>query len=242
MDILGKEFRRIGFLNNSLDLARTADIIFTNKTDVLGSGVDFSKGESIHGSLNVAGFDDDIFDINHVVLRYQLKDTSGLDSGKINYGSSPCTRGIDLASSKGPESENTVVSLYFYVQFNETANAPVLYCRAKRVNLSDPANQKKNKVSRANPLISNVERLFILYGIDTSGNGDSNQYLKANQVSADNWKNVASVRIHLVLSSEDMHVANDTPHYKIEGKTYSVNSPEDGRFYRVFSSTFAIRN
>lgn len=242
MDLLGKEFRRTGFLNNRLNLTKTAETLFINDENVLGSGVDFSTGESIHGVLNNEGFEEDIFDINHIVFRYQLKDSSDLGNGKLNYNSSSCAIGIGLAAYEDPEIEDTVVSLYFYIQFSKTANTSVLYCRAKRINLSDRANAKKNKIGRGQPLISNVEKLSILYGIDTSGNGDANQYLTANQVTEDDWKNVTSVRVHLVLASEERQVTNDVPKYKIEGITYEVNSPDDKRLYRVFSSTFTIRN
>ncbi len=239
--IFAKELRRSGFLRNKNAIDGLPQNIFTDDADVLGSGVDFVPKEFMKGSFNKAGFGGDTFDINHLVLRYQLNDITDLSGvAAIPFDASPCTKNIHLTAGEDPATQKIVVTLFFHVEFDNTTKAPVLYCTAKRRNLDFPADNNKNPTSVAIPLISNVERLYVLYGIDTDDDGATNYYLRADQVN--NWENIASTRIFLVLASEDKYMAYKAPSYSINGHTYAVNSPNDKRLYKVFTTTIAKRN
>lgn len=237
--ILAKELRRVGFLRNRQAVGGQAGDLFTNDADVLGSGVTLALGEFIKGSFNSTGFSGDTFNINYLVFRYQLNDTEDLPVGAAPFDASPCTKNIHLTVGEDPALQNIVVSLFFYVAFDNATNSPVLYCKAKRKNLTDPT---KDVTSAAIPLISNVERMYVLYGVDTDSDNSPNQYLRADQVASANWVKVVSTRVFLVLASEDKSVTYKTPSYTINGHLYTVNSAADKRIYKVFTTTIAMRN
>ncbi len=241
-EVLAKEFRRLGFLRNRHAAGNQPADIFKADNNVLGSGLNLTSEGYVFGGFNNTGFSGDAFDINHIVFRYQLNDKNDLSANNPNYSLSPCTKDIHLTAGEDPAQKKIIVTLYFYVAFDTTLATPVLYCKAKRVNLDDSS---KNKVSSAIPLISHVEKLFILYGIDTDADTDNfaNRYLRADQVSASDWKNnVVSVRLYLVLGSEEPHVILNTPGYNIDDRPYVVTSPADKRLYKVFTSTISFRN
>jgi len=241
VELLVKEFRRIGFLRNpymvyvpgnpSNMAGGPATDIFETDSNVFSSGLTLGVEEHIKGDFSHAGFAGDIFDNNRLLLRYQLDAMNDL-------GASPCTKNISL--SVDPAARNMVVTLYYYVRFdNTTTNSPVLYCEAKLENIDDSTTL----TSAAIPLVSNVEKWHILYGEDITGDGFANRYLLANQVTAAGvWKNIKSVRFYLVLGSESKYMTQTTPSYRIDGRDYSVNTPNDKRLYKVFTSTVAFRN
>jgi|GEM_PF-2784516 len=277
-DILGKDIRNIGFLTNRKASGKTSTDVFKNDPNVLGSGLTLGEGEFIAADYNKAGFGGDNFDINHLVLRYQLtiKDSS---AGGQDFDASPCQFGIkpkfnellkdevgSLLKDGKDDPDNTdrvgkllkadlvklslkdrvVLTIYYYVDFDDALSSPVLKCRSKRENLDDPANAMKNKTSAAIPLISNVERMHILYGYDTDEDKFSNQYLTADQVASKPvpkpWNNVVSIRIYLIVGSEDKNTSYKAPGYTLDGNAYSVQTPGDKRLYRAFSTTIALRN
>jgi len=240
--ILAKELRRIGFLRNRKATGGLPTDIFINDVDILGSGITLASGEFIKGSFNKTGFAGDSFDINHLVLRYQLNDKGDLSAGATPFDASPCTKNIHLTAGEYPATQKIVVTLFFQVNFDQTTNAPVLYCTAKRRNLDFPTDNNKNPTSQAIPLISNVERLYVLYGVDTDSDTATNSYLRADQVANTEWLKVVSTRIFLVLASEDKYIAYKAPSYSINGHTYTVTSPADKRIYKVFTTTIAMRN
>jgi len=238
-----KEFRRTRFLINRNAAGSLPADVFIKDIDVLGSGLTLESEAFIRADFNGAGFAGDVFDINHLIFRYQLNDINDLPVGSSPFDASACTRNIHLTAGEDPAIENIVVTLYFYIAFDQTLSTPVLYCAAKRENLDFPATASKNPVSSAIPLASNVERMYILYGIDTSGDTFANQYLQADQVEKSSlWLKVVSIRLYLVLGSEDKNISYKIPGYTVDGRNYTVNAPDDKRLYRVFSYTIAMRN
>jgi len=239
LDMLAKEFRRIGYLRNKKNLNNTAADLFLADTDVLGTGINFLAAEHIRGSFNATGFSSDAFDINHLVLRYQHELSDDNSFASMGEGVSACTKDVHLASGENPTVQNIVITLAFYVQEDSVTNEPVLYCKAKKVNFSDSS---KNTSSQAIPLISNVEKLHILYGVDTDSDSYSNQYLAANNVSSADWLKISSVRFYIVVRGEDKSITLKVPSYSIEGKAYTVEAESEKRFYKVFSTTIDFRN
>lgn len=262
--MLAKEFRRAGFLRNRFAAGMKSIDIFNADSNVLGSGINLQAGEYIRADFDGDGFSGDEFDTNRIVFRYQLNDINDLGSNSQDYAASPCTRNIRLNSGEDPETERILVTLYYYVQFDDTTGSPVLYCKAKRENLDDSTN---NETSAALPLVSNVERLYALYGlINKATNNDTRypssieeldelnvaHYLRADQVNStvptgsdpvsSSWELVRSVKLYVVLGSEDENMISSTPQYRLDGRDYSVSSPADKRLYKVFSSTLALRN
>lgn len=91
----------------------------------------------------------------------------------------------------------------------------------------------------AEELISGVESMQVLYGVDLSGNLVVDSYVTASAVAA--WSQVLSVRIALLVRSPDEFAEDtDTRSYVLAGTT--INPVDDRRQRRVFETTIALRN
>lgn len=239
-DILGVEIRRVGFLRNRLMTGGDKASIFTS-TGVNQAGTVFSIATGV-GSLisldaaqSISGIDGgDAGD--SFVIRYQVDNAL-----EISAGLSPCTRNLSLAAGENPATERHVISIFFFVQDN------ILQCVSRRDNLDNTAN---SKTSTAQPLISNVERIRVLYG---QGDGAGNRaYRTATQVATVptppapfyGWNQVESIRLSIILFSAQQNLASVTPTtYTINGKrSFDPASPAENRLYRTFSVTAAFRN
>ncbi len=87
-------------------------------------------------------------------------------------------------------------------------------------------------------LADGVEDLQILYGEDTGGGNEyADEYLTANLVS--DWADVRSVRINLLLRSED-DITTQPRAFTFNGA--NANTANDNRLRMVFSTTIALRN
>jgi type IV pilus assembly protein PilW len=92
----------------------------------------------------------------------------------------------------------------------------------------------------AEELVEGVESLQILYGIDTSGNLQANEYLPANLVPR--WDQVVSARIGLLLvSTNDNVVPGDQTDIVIMGTTFQPPD-DDRRLRQAMVATVTLRN
>lgn len=258
IEMMAQEFRRAGFLANPrrTDAGFAKANIFAADPNPAGSGIAFLSQEYIRGSFSAAGINS-TNDINHVVFRYQL-DPGGTCSDPVYIVKAECLEvgnvwtpsGTDLDSGNSPCSaqvsdENGVTPGSAYIKtisffVNNTGNGPTLSCRAES-RLKNNGTIIDNNGNNSIPLVSNVEALYVLYGEDTDNNNSANRYVTADSVV--NWNNVVSVRLYLVLMSNEKNVATgSTSTYTIDGTTYNVLKPNDKRLYRVFTTTVAFRN
>ncbi|MCK9394652.1 MAG: PilW family protein [Methylobacter sp.] len=252
LEVFGRELRRTGSLRSKMAASGGADVVFTPDASVLGSTMSFAAGDYIMGEYNAAGFGataDTPYNINRLTLRYQLNDTTELAVSDPSSDNSPCTRSIHLTTGEDPATQVHVVTLYFYVAFDATTNVPVLYCLAKRQNLT--AGTTFPATLTPQPLISNVQQLLITYGIDTDivADGAANYYVDAGSVPATindsvvgtvpGWQRVVAAKLSVVLRSDDDNLTKSPVSYTIDGTTYTAT---DKRFYRVASTTVAFRN
>ncbi|MDD5275583.1 MAG: PilW family protein [Methylovulum sp.] len=271
VEMMAQEFRRAGFLANprrtDAGFAK-ANIFAANPNNPAGSGINFLSQEYIRGSFSAAGIDSPN-DINHVVFRYQL-DPGGSCSDPVYIVKAECLEvgntwtpsGTDMDSGNSPCSaqvsdENGVTPGSAYIKtisffVNDTGNGPTLSCQAES-QLKNNGTVIDNNGNNSMPLVSNVEALYVLYGVDTDGNNSANRYVNASDVkiyvrptdgvTIDEWTHVVSVRLYLVLMSNEKNVATgSTSTYTIDGTTYNVLNPSDNRLYRVFTTTVAFRN
>jgi type IV pilus assembly protein PilW len=95
-------------------------------------------------------------------------------------------------------------------------------------------------------LVENVEDMDLYYGLDTSvpADGVADSYVKANAVT--NWGQVVSVRLALLVASQDATTNTGTQSYVLrdsdgDGTLDRQNAP-DNRLRQVFTSTIALRN
>ncbi|HUF71503.1 MAG TPA: PilW family protein [Gammaproteobacteria bacterium] len=91
----------------------------------------------------------------------------------------------------------------------------------------------------AEELVSSVETMQVLYGIDAALDGAVDQYVTADAVA--DWNQVVTVRISLVMRSpEEYGTETDDRTYDVNG---TIFDPFDDRRERhVFTTTVAVRN
>lgn len=267
-EIMAQEFRRVGFLVNAVrnDAGfKNTDIFFADNNPA-GSGIVFNAGDYIKGKFSVAGFNMGN-DKNQVVFRYQL-DPAGTCTDPDNplippdvvnkaecfekgytwtqtpndfdAGNTPCSGQVSDENGifvGGIKVSAYIKTIYFFV--NNAGDGPTLYCRA--VTQYKNGTIIDNNGGNAIPLVSNVESMYVLYGVDTDGDNNANRYVSATAVT--NWQTVVSVRVYLVLMSSEINVATgDASTYKIDGYIQNALNPNDKRLYRVFTTTVAFRN
>lgn len=91
-------------------------------------------------------------------------------------------------------------------------------------------------------LLEGVENLQVVYGVDTDADKTANKYINATMVTANNeWLNVVSVRISLLLRSLDNNVSSQHQTYTFNGVT-ATPTGNDYYLRRVFTSTITLRN
>lgn len=116
----------------------------------------------------------------------------------------------------------------FYLASNPAGN-PSLY---RRVNQSTPEE-----------LVENVELMQVLYGVDSDGDLDVDQYATAADVN--DWAEVVAVRIGLLVRSEVIPglEAPSATGYDVDGDgTSDFTDPGDQRLRLVVSGTMGLRN
>lgn len=111
-------------------------------------------------------------------------------------------------------------------------------------------------------LLENVYDLRVQYGLDLSGNGSADTYLRAGALSADDWGRIVAVRLSLLAYSGDgtedarndavFAVPFDETIWDFTGAEAEADPdgepgelrfiPPDRRVYRFFSTTVALRN
>lgn len=127
----------------------------------------------------------------------------------------------------------TVNSVSYYVATNRN-NEKLLYRRTNGAVKPDELQ-----------LVDGVEQMQILYGVDTDDDDASpNYYVTANLVN--DWNQVVSVRIHLLVATLDDNIAERSLPLPYPFNDASVNGgnpiPTDRKIRRAFTSTIAIRN
>jgi type IV pilus assembly protein PilW len=92
----------------------------------------------------------------------------------------------------------------------------------------------------AQELVSDVEAMQVLYGVDTTGTQTVSQYVTADQVA--DFNTVMSVKIALLTASPPGAVALPAaaPTYSLLGTIVTV--PQDTRARQVFEMSIAVRN
>jgi len=106
-----------------------------------------------------------------------------------------------------------------------------------------------NGDATAREIVSGVESMQILYGVDTDGDLVPNVYRRADQV-AGGWPNVVAVRVGLLLNSQEpVYESPDTTWYAVLDAAPLqaadiTTTPLDERLFarRVFVTTIVIRN
>jgi type IV pilus assembly protein PilW len=133
-------------------------------------------------------------------------------------------------------------SLYFIAkQADDPNNPPSLYRRVMARNGDADGTNGQSYIAPEVELIRGVENMQILYGIDSNGDGDANNYVTADDPALSSWNEVVSVKISLLMSTPDTVPTSG------EGNIYNVNGTyfdpaDDDRLRKVYSTTIQLRN
>jgi type IV pilus assembly protein PilW len=96
------------------------------------------------------------------------------------------------------------------------------------------------RVLRTEELISDIESMQLLYGVDSDGDFAINEYRTAAAVGTD-WNNVRAVRTAFLARADgNTLTSDDTATYSMLGTT--VDPVNDRRQRRVFEMTISLRN
>lgn len=111
-----------------------------------------------------------------------------------------------------------------------------------------PALWRRTYPGTAEELVEGVEDMQILYGLADDANkwGTVSRYLNADEVETENaataaedvWRRVASVRIHLLVQTQD-NMAEQPQTYRFDGNSITAG---DNRIRREFVTTVGVRN
>ena len=119
---------------------------------------------------------------------------------------------------------NVTIFNRLYIANNATTNRPGVFCDTSTVNGTE--------------VVSEIENMRILYGVDISGDGIVDYYVPAGLVP--DFNQVASLRIGLVAATPNLiNPTLDTRTYNVLGITY--DPVDDRRSRRLYSMTIALR-
>jgi len=153
-------------------------------------------------------------------------------------------QGQDCLGSKISRKKNskgiwvgTVTRIRFFVQPNADGIGELM-CQVN----DDPAQ----------PLVSGIELLKFLYGVDTTDDNSANEYLTAAEINAklganpSIWEEIVSVRVGVVASSAEFiipggrRIIGTAPNISVLQGVYTP--PDNARSYRSSTGTVALRN
>ena len=89
------------------------------------------------------------------------------------------------------------------------------------------------------PLASGIQDMQLLYGVDTGVDEYADNYVTANAVT--NWEAVRSIRISLLLQSDD-NVTQQPREIQFNGTTVNPVATGDRRLRTVYTTTVTLRN
>ena len=173
--------------------------------------------------------------------------TKGFGQSAPGSGVPLCTaNGVDYTFNPGSRVMRMSGNIYFIR--NNPNGVPSLY----RLRLNQSGG---NAGTVAEELVEGVEDMQITYGVDTStpavcadNDGVVDTYVTASNVPAtapcvndeDDWKKVLSVRIRLLMRTQDGIASQPQPYFYTDPVV--ATTPADRRLRKVFTTTIAVRN
>lgn len=136
-------------------------------------------------------------------------------------------------SSWDPNNKNEVFGTNAELMSYQTST----YYLATNSATGQPALYRKLNGGAATPLLDYVFDLQILYGVDTNSDRQTDSYQTANNVS--NWGNVLTLKLQLLLGSEETGIVTKKQTFTFNGATFSA---ADTRWYMPTTITAVLRN
>lgn len=168
-------------------------------------------------------------------------------SGRIDHSSAsltPGNTGSNWIDTFGAGAQLLAYNSYVYYVGVGIDGGPSLF----RVSLG--SNTLNGAYGAPQELVPGVESMQILYGVDTDADKIPNNFQTADTVdSGGNWANVVSVRIGLLIRSDDSstdQTPSTAPSYVLLDPTaadgVTITTLKDRRLRRSFQETISIRN
>ena len=179
----------------------------------------FVEGATVAGSDNAlaAGMANAKSSSDLLVMRMQ---------GDASYDTAGTTFSMtDCQGSMLSTDQNTRTHVSFYVSDSNN-----LVCRADQAGAAGS--------STAVELVSGVEEMQIVYGVDTVA---GTSFLNAASMTATDWASVSSVRVALLTASDNTPLDRQAnSEFRLLDQPRTVNN--DGKMRQVFDQTIALRN
>ncbi len=163
--------------------------------------------------------------------------------GVANLGSTGTAENCDANSEKykfrGKAQLIRYSPVIYYVAESNT-NPGVLALKRRYLEARDVSGVE-TALMRSEELLQGIESMQIRYGIDTDDDQVANQFLRANAVAAADWDDVVSIKLGLLLISNDQVATQpDTNTYNVAGEL--LTAPGDRRMRQVANYTISLRN
>lgn len=116
----------------------------------------------------------------------------------------------------------------YYIRNSANGTGPALWRRS-------------GGIAAPQELAEGVENMQLLFGLDTDANQTADEYRTANNIPANQWRNVVSVQVALLVAGVADRIAEADPRtFTLLGE--DVGPFDDGRLRRVVTFTVALRN
>jgi len=227
-------------IGNAGMTGKTALIPITDPDGLFGSGAAFSSGSL----LMIAGCESaDVFRLTNNPSgspRSAAHATTANSSGRLSSA---------YAADEDAEIYSLESTVFFVAdtgrEDDQGNNISALY-RAKNSfpNSATPSFQREE-------LVEGVEALKVHYGLRTDASNNTINYVDASGVTADDWKDVVTVRVGMLVSAAGNALQqDDSQTYELPGMVFVADNPAAGqqahaadrRLRKAFVSTLDIRN
>jgi type IV pilus assembly protein PilW len=160
--------------------------------------------------------------------------TTGSPNGTVSHvtgGANPGNSTNDLGYTYRRMSRLIPLQTYtYYVGLNPDNNEPGLY-------------RKTGDTGESELLVEGVQALQVAYAVDTTGDRIADAYVTADGV--DDWNEVISVTLALLVRSEESGTSKDEQTYQLlpdEIGGLEIAAADDRRQRMLFTTTVAVRN
>lgn len=91
------------------------------------------------------------------------------------------------------------------------------------------------------PVVSGIEDMQVLYGVDIDADGVPNRFVRGGQVPGSAWTNVVAVRLGLLVRTDrEVTDSSDAITYQVLDQTFGPAG--DRRIRKLFTTTISLRN
>ncbi|MDI9246785.1 PilW family protein [Marinobacter sp. CHS3-4] len=215
-----------------------SDVIITNAMATLSVPVD--PGNPQNGN-SINFLDNVLVPVNRVVLATDGACSEGeLFQKSNNYNSSSITM---AGGNVNPGNNGNNFNIDYEPQTRVYEFTAMAYYIGEGTN-GEPALFRRLMTPLEAPqeLVSGVETLQILYGVNTNGSNAADEYVPADEIADDDWANVVSIRFATISRSQnEVLVEENTRTFDLIGSEVSQGNDGDRRARIASSATVALR-